>query len=634
MLTITYNNNEIPLDEGFSVRLSWINPVCFFDKIMGDAGLGIDIPVNDYSKAIFGHPDRFEKYRATAASRKFENVEIRYDGYLLMGGTLNITNATSETYSGWLQSTVGVIGEEEQEKFITELAWKEDVSFENKFHYTEGVDEYCPPQFKNGIWWEEKGATMELPKAYYDEDGKYNETKTNIGKLTWDHIKNYFRYVNLNPLGLGVLTSLKGAVVSPMLYLIYVIDEMFKMKKLFLVANAFKHVIDITGMVVYNTWSIFKTYPIWVVETHDVFDEEYEPNTPLIPGIDLSESEINEFWIQEQTNTILSLELTMAVFNYRDLLPQISLKDFIIDLQNYFNVAFWWRPDGKIDIIMREHVIDGKVWDEATETYITVATFDLNNYFTGTWIIGDQKDVTLKFVQEYDKEDRMFGHEFHDLTDRRDDFADAVDTKAELDDITDDDEGTLRLVRGENKIYEWKWTAQTFMDANFLENQIDVLKWDFVSTGPQPYLFGTGDDIEEIKSGLSTLIQIDTDVVALQKGNMYSTRSLWNEFSFRLGYADPATEKLTTANPTSGATLNWEGDNGIFKKRWETWSRFWSSRLPVEAEFDLPLNVLYYVVNNITRKFKTEHGEFLIETLETEIGLNMIGKTRIKGYKL
>ena len=80
MLTITYNNNEIPLDEGFSVRLSWINPVCFFDKIMGDAGLGIDIPVNDYSKAIFGHPDRFEKLRATAEGRKFENVEIRYDG--------------------------------------------------------------------------------------------------------------------------------------------------------------------------------------------------------------------------------------------------------------------------------------------------------------------------------------------------------------------------------------------------------------------------------------------------------------------------------------------------------------------------------------------------------------------------
>jgi hypothetical protein len=54
----------------------------------------------------------------------------------------------------------------------------------------------------------------------------------------------------------------------------------------------------------------------------------------------------------------------------------------------------------------------------------------------------------------------------------------------------------------------------------------------------------------------------------------------------------------------------------------------------VEGEFYMPLNVLYFVSNNIHRKFRTEHGEFIIESMETEIGLNMIGKTRIKGYKL
>jgi hypothetical protein len=634
MLTITYNGHNIPLDSEFALRLTYVNPVCYFDQVPGNYGMGIDIPVNYYSQAILGSPNRFEKY-SSGSDRKFEDVSIRFAGVLLMNGTLNITSANQESYTGWLQSTVGVIGEEEQERFITELDWEENVDFENKVIYNEDTDNYCPASVKNGIWWEEKGATMELPKAYYDEDGKYNETKTNIGKLTWDHIKNYYRWVNYNPYGLGVVTAMRGAVVSPMLWLTYVIEQIFKGKKLFLGANAFKNVIDLTGMVVYNTWSIYKTYPIWFIETHNVFDSEYEPTTPPVPGVDLPEADPNEFWIEEHTNTISDLQLTMSDFNYRDLLPQISLKDFIVGLQNYFNVAFWWRPDGKIDIIMREHVIEGKVWDEDTETYVTVATFDLNNYFTGSWIVGEQKDVTLKFVQEYDKEDRMFGQEFHDLTDRRDDFADAVDTKAELDAIITDDEGTLRLVRDENKIYEWKWTAQVFLDANFLENQIDVLKWDFVSTGPQPYLYGMGDDVEEIKSGLSTLIKIDTDAVALQKGNMASTRSLWNEFSFRVGYAYAATDyKLDTENSLSGATLNWEGDNGIFKKRWETWSRFWSSRLPVEAEFDLPLNVLYYVVNNITRKFKTKHGEFIIEEMETEIGLNMVGKTRIKGYKL
>lgn len=636
MLTITYKNNDIPLDEGFSIRLSWINPVCFFDKIMGDAGLGIDIPVNDYSKAYFGHPDRFEKLRVTAEGRKFGNVEIRYDGYLLMSGTLNITNATWETYSGWLQSNVGVIGEQQRERDITEMEWTKDVSFSNKSIYVEGVDHYCAPSLKNGIWWEEKGGLIKLPKAYYDEDGKYNETDNEIGKLTWDHITNYKKFVNYRPSGL-VLYSDKGAVVTPMLWLTYVIDQMFKMNSFFIEANPFKNVIDLKGMVVYNNWSLIKMDPVYKTVVNRVFDKDYVPDTPLIPGVDMGNDEPNKFWIDVVTKMIEDFQFYPGTFNYSDLLPLISLKDFLIALQNYFNVAFFWRTDQRVDIIMREHVLDDKVWDVATGTYVIVTPFDLSDYLSGNWIIGEQKDVTLKFIQEYDREDRMFGQEFHDLTERIDDFAEDVETFTELEAITTDPEGTLRLVKSENKIYEWKWAVQENegIGYNHQERYWDVMKWEFVSTGPQPYLYGSGDEQEEIKSNLSTLIMVGEDVVALQKGNMASTRSLRNEFSFRVGFASGINGyKLTPTNPISLATLNWEGDDGIFTLRWKQWSRFWSTRLPIEGEFNLPLNVLYYVTNNIHRKFKTEHGVFIIESMETEIGLNLIGKTRIKGYKL
>lgn len=634
MLTLTYNGNDIPLDEGFSVRMSWNNPVCFFDQIPGDAGLGIDIPVNVFSRAYFGHPDRFEKLRATASSRKFQNVELRFDGFLLMCGTLNITNATWETYSGWLQSNVGVIGEQQQERDLTDMEWPEDIAFSNKAIFEEDVDHYCAPQLKNGIWWEEKGGLTKLPRAYYDEDGKYNEADTEIGKLTWDQITNYKRFVNHRPYGV-VEYSLKGAVVTPMLWLTYVIDQVFKMNSFFIEANPFRNVIDLTGMVVYNSWSLIRINPVFETQSHQVFNEEYVPDTPLPVGIDLPIAETNEFWREEVTQTIINFQFYLGNINYADLLPQISMKDFMLALQNYFNVAFFWRTDQRVDIIMREHVLEGKVWDIVSETYVTVATFDLTDYFSGNWIIGDQKDVTLKFVQEYDREDRMFGQEFHDLTERIGDFAAAVETFAELELITTDREGTLRLVRSENKIYEWKWSVEVLKDINQQENQVDVMKWEFVSTGPQPYLFGSGDEQEEVKSKLSTLIKLGDDAIALQKGNMASTRSLWNEFSFRVGFASAINGyKLTPVNPISSATLNWEGDDGIFTKRWKTWSRFWSTRLPVEGEFYLPLNVLYFVSNNIHRKFRTEHGEFIIESMETEIGLNLIGKTRIKGYKL
>ena len=66
---------------------------------------GIDIPVNDFSRTIFGNPHRFERTRA--GGPQFPGFEVRFSGVLLLSGTLNITNATTDKYSGWLQSELG-----------------------------------------------------------------------------------------------------------------------------------------------------------------------------------------------------------------------------------------------------------------------------------------------------------------------------------------------------------------------------------------------------------------------------------------------------------------------------------------------------------------------------------------------
>jgi len=102
-------------------------------------------------------------------------------------------------------------------------------------------------------------------------------------------------------------------------------------------------------------------------------------------------------------------------------------------------------------------------------------------------------------------------------------------------------------------------------------------------------------------------------------------QSAWKDFSLR----------LLCGNYTDFSTaLFWEGPDGLFAKRWKTWAQFWATRHPFEVDFQLPLNVLIYVQENITSKFRTNEGEFIIAEIETEFGLNEIGKTRIKGYKL
>ena len=56
----------------------------------------------------------------------------------------------------------------------------------------------------------------------------------------------------------------------------------------------------------------------------------------------------------------------------------------------------------------------------------------------------------------------MFGQEYHDLTERRNEFADPVNTHDDLLDIASPVVGELRLVKDENKIYEYKLLVNYF----------------------------------------------------------------------------------------------------------------------------------------------------------------------------
>lgn len=629
MFTLTYNGRDIPLANNSSVRIEWVNPACYFSEIPGDAALGIEIPVNEYTRAYLGNPHRFEKY-ASGSDRKFENVELRFNGALLKSGTLNITNATSETYSGWLQSQAGTLGEAQRDKFIGDMAWKTTQIFDNKSVYADGADEYCAGQMHNRTFWEEKGSEIAVTNAYWDEDGEYRAVGDMQNKLVRDHMFGY-QYL-INKLGLGqIVASGSGCVVSPMLFMSYFIAELFRLNKLFIRENQFVDSSDLVSICLYNNFNILTAYITTNAQIIPEFDYDYCPEEPLVEHVPKPPEILNPFWHDVTVNVIepSSFSWTLGTFRYADLMPRISMKDFMMGLQNFLNVFFFFRSDMRVDMVFRENIIDKKVFNGTG--YDTVTPIDLDLYMRGEWILGDRKDVTLKFTTEVDKEDRLFGQDWHDLSDRRDDFEDAVETFANLLAVPSPVIGEIRLVRSENKYYEYKWAAKTFSDPSGASMEIDVLDWIFASTGPQPYLFGTSAEMEEIKTNFSTLIQSGDQATALQNGNLDISRSNWIEFQPRLLYYNGY---LQTKNPNTGALLDWDGTDGIFERRWKKWARFWKNRLPVEAGFDLPLNMIVYLSNNIHRLASTRHGEFIIESMDTEFGLNMIGITHIKGYKL
>lgn len=608
MLTIHLNQYDIPVGADFSLRLSWKNPACYFDQIPGSSGLGIDIPVNDYSRTFFGNPERFEKH-SSGSDRKFPGFEIRFGGVLLMSGTLNITNADQEKYTGWLQSEIGVLGEKERDRLISDMPWDKDGerTFIRKQYYDDSEDDYCTWPVLNGAFWNGKGRETTVKKEYKDEDGEVHKANDTITYLTQRFRENFARIVNkFEESGYVDTKGLKGdgeaCVVSPFLYLRPFLKLLMKINHFY---------IDRNDMVPQSQPDLNLEKFLAVYNNYNIMGQVITTEQQVITGIVYDEE-----FIDRVEEVITGTRWELEPFLYADLVPPVALKDLLVGLQNYLNYVFVFKNLSRVDIIDRNRILKGEA-------------FDLDPYFLGTWIIGERKEVTLKFINEFDGEDRMFGQEYHDLTGRWKDFKDPVETFSELIETESPAIGELRLVRSENRVYEYKWKVVTSEDILKRETQLDCMGWEFVSSGPQPYLYGDSEEIEEIKSCFSTLQMYDGTImdlpVALQQGNLKKMKSAFVSFTPRL---------INTNIIVSNSQLHWEGEYGLFNRKWKNWARFWKNRLPVEGSFALPLNVISYIINNITRKYSTMNGEFIIDTIETEFSSNLIGNTRIKGYKV
>jgi len=161
--------------------------------------------------------------------------------------------------------------------------------------------------------------------------------------------------------------------------------------------------------------------------------------------------------------------------------------------------------------------------------------------------------------------------------------------------------------------------------------QIDTIGWQHISTGFQNGFVNKGqEEQEEIKTKFSTLIGGQTTMTQ-QKGNINSMRFAYSNFSPRLLFY---TGNNTAKNQTANISLDWEKvDTGLLTSRWSQWSRFWCQRQPVKGEATFTANMIDYVIRNIWKKFRGEDGEFIIEEMKCEFGLNRIGISSINGYK-
>lgn len=646
MLTLTINGNVIPIPENFSMRLTWKSPVCDFEKIPAGYGLGLSLPINEHTRTLFGNPERFTKYR-NGNDQKFPGFEVRFSGCLLMSGTLSIIGVSKDAYDANLIDQVGILSEKEQERDILEISkFAEELEFDNKAVYDPDTDPYCLFPIANQSFFDGKGVMINRTVSVPDPNrpGKttnetyelelmsflFNKSVQGIinKKETDGSTKLMQSTINLRNLEQKDNTYETGnvSVVTPMFFLNYVILQTLKFNGYHIIQNKLADDSVLKKICIYNNYDITDMN---FSQTGEIIGIAYKPD---IAGdliwLDTNGAEIT---------TSIKNSISIKIFSYirwienlkvipKNSLPKIKVAELLLSTQNLFNVCYHFLPNNTINVFSRDDIISG------------VAT-DLNDYFLGVWTIGANKNVALKFVREHDNGDLFFSGEYTDLSDRRNDILDPVEDYAQLSLIANAHEGDIRFVSSVNAFYEYKWITNSETDTQTLDSSYyDTFGWEKVSIGLQNgyYLYGR-EEVEEIKSSWSSTWGIDNGfgqmATVRQQGNLNAWKSTRQVFSPRLLIQD--IDGSNGSNETSELSFEYEKkDIGILAKYWKFWNPFWANRLPITGDFDLPVNILWYLIRNICDKCRTREGEFLIEEMSCEIYVDRIGVTEIKGYKV
>jgi hypothetical protein len=638
MLGYYINNLPLALSPDTSVKIIYYNPACYFDEIPGDVAMGIELDANETNRALLGNPERFEKY-SVKNDREFTGFEIRFSGKLLFAGTLIIQATSDESYSGWSRNNVGNLGKEHRDKFIYDIpAFMQLITFENKANYNPLTDPYGCPTFFNPDFFRDKGRMVDLTKKvpnpdyvdltnfedwlqdlFYDTVQPYIDEPYKTEALSEAFRRSCAFFVNtLNPdktvNTIGSIVPIKKIysdlfvnVLSPMLFLNFIITMLLRDAHFYIDKNAIAEHEDLQKLILYNNFDI--THVDFVTGYVTVNIPEIETDGYIIPAVTYTTGSVQD--ISRSYD---------AKFLYRDLLPKIKLKDFFISIQNLLNVCFQFHTDGKVDIIDRETIIDSQ-------------PIDISKFMVGKWNMGEKKDVTLKFIFNHDDSDSMFSEKWTDIDDRRLLEGDPVGTLQDLENLTNPVFGEIRYIVQTNTYSEYAWTLETQIDPSTGDEvAVDVIGWKHLSTGFQNGLFNRDKtEEEEIKTDFSTLYSSSQTTQTLQKGNMETIKYAYEKFTPRLMFYLGNNQ---AKNETDNIALDWEKKTkGLLTTRWPKWNRFWCQRQPVSRNAALPLNMIDYISRNITKKFNSLEGDFIIETMETEFSIDTIGDTNITGYK-
>ncbi|MGQ7868686.1 hypothetical protein [Sunxiuqinia sp. sy24] len=583
MLTLEVKDKQLSTSEDFSVTIEDRNPATDFEEIPGSKGVGIQLPINAANRTILRNPDRYEKM-GTTDDRRFTGAALRHHGQVIQKGTLVIDD-TKNGYSGWLRDVVGNLAERVTGKLINQSTLGGERTFANKTNYNPLTDDYACPKLFNRHFWRDRGKRSDRQVTTTDLEGNESQDKEDDNELSWQFLENEQFLVNY-PTATGVKADgvNTAPVVSPMLFLWKLVELILSDNKIFVKENFLKENVSLQKLILYNNFNILKQ--VLVTEPKIFYYMRYEEYMRLTA----------------EEKTVTKVTYIADKFQLADLIPKLSLGELILSTQNLLNVVFSFNDLDECRIVDRQRLLTGPA-------------YDVDEYMFGEWELHERKSVTVKLEMEHEENDYAFSDNWQDLSDMRHNIKESVQQRADLD-LLSPEMDEIRKVTSENNYYQWHWHVLTTGDSLESQAQEDILGWEMITIGFQPYFYNDEDkEVEEIKTKFSTLRQSRNGYpLTMQKGNAEMFRTQHESFTPRLLFygGDEA-----ASYRTNNLALDWDGDDGLANQRWNFWLPFWANRLPATGYFKFPASVFYYIKNNkALLPLKTRHGSFIIDEID------------------
>jgi hypothetical protein len=298
------------------------------------------------------------------------------------------------------------------------------------------------------------------------------------------------------------------------------------------------------------------------------------------------------------------------------MLSKTSIKDYILGIQNLLNIAFVFNNDDTYAIVDREAALLGP-------------STDIDKFMSGSWELGEKKDISLKFTQIHDDNDALFSDSYVDLSDRLADFGVDIIMESVLPYIEGAKIGELRRVLPTQRIYEWTMTTTT----NKYGIEIPAFAWTFISSNYQPgwVNYAAEKEVEEITTCFSTLCGDDSseNPKTEQSGQSELRKSTEAPFTPRLLFY---TGNLTCNNQTEKYSLKFTGANNMIDSRWKNFAPWWAKRQAVTGYAKFTDS--FFKNFDINQKVSNREGEVMPLQTTTRITNSGLGETKIEGFKV